>query len=148
MADSPPSESVSTRTVEVDQQEINQFLAETRIAVMATINRDGSPQLTPNWYYYDGTKLTFVTTKERVKFFNLGRDSRISVCVYDSPLASEYVVIRGRASIRDEGIWEDARHIIKRYVDSDRVDEYIERWKTQPRILVTVTPDRIYTRNR
>ena len=132
----------------MEQQEINKFLAETRIALMATINKDGSPQLTPNWYYYDGTQLTFVTTKERTKFVNLRRDSRISVCIYDSPLASEYVVIRGRASIRDEGFWEDARYIIERYVEPDRVDEYIARWKTQPRILVTVVPDRIYTRNR
>ena len=131
----------------MDQQELNHFLAEPRIAVMATINRDGSPQLTPNWYYYDGTQLTFVTTKERIKFFNLRRDSRISVCIYDSPLASEYVVMRGRASIRDEGFWDDARHIISRYVEPQRVDEYIERWKTQPRILVTLTPERIYTRN-
>ncbi len=69
------------------------------------------------------------------------------MCIYDSPLASEYVVIRGRASIRDEGFWEDARHIIGRYVEPQRVDEYIERWKTQPRILVTLTPDRIYARN-
>ena len=131
----------------MDQQELNHFLAEPRIAVMATINRDGSPQLTPNWYYYDGTQLTFVTTKERIKFFNLRRDSRMSVCIYDSPLASEYVVIRGRASIRDEGFWDDARHSINRYVEPQRVDEYIERWKTQPRILVTLTPERIYTRN-
>ena len=132
----------------MDQEEIKQFLAEPRIAVMATINRDGSPQLTPNWYYYDGAQLTFVTTKERIKFLNLRRDSRISVCIYDSPLASEYVVIRGRASIRDEGFWDDARHIISRYTEEDQVDEHIERWKTQPRILVTVTPERIYTRNR
>jgi len=87
----------------VDQQEINQFVAEIRIAVMATINRDGSPQLTPNWYYYDGARLTFVTTKEMIKFSNLRRDNKMSVCIYESLLASEYVVMRGRASIRDEG---------------------------------------------
>ena len=87
----------------MDQQEINQFVAEIRIAVMATVNRDGSPQLTPNWYYYDGARLTFVTTKEMIKFSNLRRDNKMSVCIYESLLASEYVVIRGRAYIRDEG---------------------------------------------
>ena len=87
----------------MDQQEINQFVAEIRIAVMATVNRDGSPQLTPNWYYYDGARLTFVTTKEMIKFSNLRRDNKMSVCIYESLLASEYVVMRGRASIRDEG---------------------------------------------
>lgn len=54
--------------------------------------------------------------------------------------------MRGRASIKDEGFWDDARRIINRYVEPGRVDEYIERWKTQPRILVTVTPERLYTR--
>ena len=132
----------------MDQQEINQFVAEIRIAVMATINRDGSPQVTPNWYYYDGARLTFVTTKEMIKFSNLRRDNKMSVCIYESLLASEYVVMRGRASIRDEGFWDDARRIVERYVEPGRVDEYIERWKTQPRILVTPTSERIYTRNR
>ena len=130
----------------MDRQEITRFLADTRIAVMATINKDGSPQLSPNWYYYDGNQLSFVTTKERIKFFNLRRDSRISVCIYDSPLAADYVVIQGPASIEDQEIWEDARLIISRYVEPERVDEYVERWKTQPRILVKVTPEKIYTR--
>ena len=35
----------------MNKQEITQFLAPSRIAVMATINRDGTPQLTPNWYH-------------------------------------------------------------------------------------------------
>jgi len=37
------------------------------MAVMATINKGESPHLSPNWYYYDGDKLMFVTTKERLK---------------------------------------------------------------------------------
>ena len=69
----------------LDKQEIDQFLAGIKMAVMATINKDGSPHLSPNWYYYDGDKLSFVTTKERLKFFNLRRDDRISVCIYEPP---------------------------------------------------------------
>ena len=117
------------------------------MAVMATINKDGSPHLSPNWYYYDGERLSFVTTKERLKFFNLRSDDRMSVCVYEPPLASNYVVIQGRATIDDGDIWEDARLIIQRYVEPDRVESYVERWKTQPRILIQVAPDKIYTRD-
>jgi PPOX class probable F420-dependent enzyme len=132
----------------MDPEEITQFLAASRIALMATINRDGTPQLTPNWYYYDGKVLTFVTTRERVKYFNLSRDNRISVCICQSPLAEDYVVIKGTATISDQDIWDDARKVIRRYVGTDQVDAYVERWKTQPRVLVTVTPRRITTRNR
>jgi len=131
----------------MEKKEIDQFLSGIKMAVMATINKDGSPHLSPNWYYYDGERLSFVTTKERLKFFNLRRDDRMSVCVYEPPLASNYVVIQGRATIDDGDIWEDARLIIQRYVEPDQVESYVERWKTQPRILIQVAPDKIYTRD-
>ena len=132
----------------MNQRDIAQFLAPSRIAVMATINRDGTPQLTPNWYHYNGTVLTFVTTKERVKYLNLQRDPRISICIYAAPLAAEYVVIWGRAGLSDQDIWDQARTIIQRYEAPDKIEQHLEQWKMQPRVLVTVTPDRISTRNR
>ena len=128
----------------MDKQEIDQFLAGIKMAVMATINKDGSPHLSPNWYYYD--KLSFVTTKERLIFFYLRRDERMSVCIYEPPLASDYMVIAGRATVDDGDIWHDERKVIRRYVEAGQVDGYVERWKPQPRILVKVTPDKVYTR--
>ena len=132
----------------MNKKEIAEFLAPSRIAVMATINRNGTPQLTPNWYHYDGEVLTFVTTKERVKYLNLQRDPRISLCIYAAPLAADYVVIRGRATVSDRDIWDQARTILQRYEEPAKVEQHLEQWKTQPRVLVTVTPDRISTRNR
>ena len=111
----------------MNKQEISEFLAPSRIAVMATINRNGTPQLTPNWYHYDGEVLTFVTTKERVKYLNLRRDPRISICIYATPLASDYVVIRGKATVSDQDIWDQARVIIQRYTDLPEVEEHLER---------------------
>ncbi len=132
----------------MNKQDIAEFLAPSRIAVMATINRNGTPQLTPNWYHYDGTLLTFITTKERVKYLNLQRDPRISLCIYAAPLAADYVVIRGRATVSDQDIWDQARAILQRYEEPAKVEQHLEQWKTQPRVLVTVTPDRISTRSR
>ena len=134
----------------MDALDVNEFLAGIKMAVMATINHDGSPHLSPNWYYYDEERLFFVTTKERKKFFNLKRDQRTSVCVYEPPLASDYVVVQGTATIDDlvptSELWGTARLVIERYVDADDVDAYVERWKTEPRILVAITPEKIYTR--
>jgi PPOX class probable F420-dependent enzyme len=132
----------------MNQEEVAAFLFESRIAVMATINRDGTPQLTPNWYHYDGRVLTFVTTKERLKYINLRRDNRMSVCIYSAPMASDYVVIKGTATFNDQDMWDEARHIMARYVSEDEIDEHLEMWKTQPRVLVTVTPKRISSRRR
>ena len=134
----------------MNRSDIATFLSGIQMAVMATINSDGSPHLSPNWYYYDGEQLFFVTTKERKKFYNLKRDQRMSVCVYEPPLASDYVVIQGTAKVDDlvptSKLWGIARLVIERYVNSADVDNYIERWKTEPRILVTIAPDKIHTR--
>jgi PPOX class probable F420-dependent enzyme len=132
-------------------EEITQYLDASHMAVMATINRQGVPQLTPNWYRYDGNVLTFVTRKDRLKYLNLQRDHRMSVCIYDPPSASNYVVIYGPATVEDattggEEVWDRIRRVVARYVASDQVGAYIERWKTEPRVLVTVTPEHIATR--
>jgi PPOX class probable F420-dependent enzyme len=132
----------------MNQEEVAEFLSESRIAVMATINRDGTPQLTPNWYHYDGSVLTFVTTKERLKYINLSRDNRMSVCIYAAPMASDYVVIKGTATFNDQDMWDEARRIMARYVPEDEIEEHLEMWKTQPRVLVTVTPTHISSRRR
>lgn len=132
-------------------QEIAQYLDGAHIAVMATINRNGEPHLTPNWYRYNGRVLTFVTRNDRLKFRNLRRDHRMSVCIYDAPAASNYVVITGTATIADATsggpeVWEEIRHIVARYVASESVEDYMARWRTEPRVLVTVHPERISTR--
>jgi hypothetical protein len=45
-----------------------------------------------------------------------------------------------------QDIWDEARRIIERYRAPNEVDGYLARWKTEPRVLVTVTPERISTR--
>ena len=90
--------------------------------------------------------LTLITRTDRLKYLNLQRDHRISVCIYDPPVASNYVVISGTATCDDQDIWDEARRIIARYRAPDEVDDYLARWKTEPRVLITVTPERISTR--
>jgi len=130
----------------VTPQEITEYLAKPYIAVMVTLHRNGAPHVTPNWYRYDGTVLTFITRKDRLKYRNLQRDNRISVCIYDPPVASHYVVISGTATCTDQDIWDEARRIIARYRAPEEVDGYVARWQTEPRVLITVTPTHIATR--
>ena len=75
-----------------------------------------------------------------------GLPYHISVCIYDPPVASNYVVISGTATCTDQDIWDEARRIIARYRAADEVDGYVARWKTEPRVLITVTPEHIATR--
>ncbi len=75
----------------------------------------------------------------------------MSVCIYDAPRASNYVVISGTATMADAttggpALWDEIRQIVARYGAPESVEGYIARWRTEPRVLVTVTPERISTR--
>ena len=127
-----------------DLSRLEAFLEPSRIVIVATIGRDGTPQLTPNWYVFEKGRLCISTTKERVKFRNLSRDDRVSLCVCSEPLAGEYVTIWGRAElIDDESMWQVTQRIAERYVEPGKVDEWMAMLRTQPRVLISVTPERV-----
>jgi PPOX class probable F420-dependent enzyme len=68
-------------------------------AVLATVNRDGSPQTSVVWVGRDGEGLLFSTVEGRVKHRNMLRDPRVSVTVIDSSDPENYVELRGRVSM-------------------------------------------------
>src|SRR5207249_4043184 len=59
------------------------YLNELRFAVLGTINRDGTPQLTTMWYLLEGDIIVMNTKVGRAKERNMRRDPRISVCIAD-----------------------------------------------------------------
>jgi len=67
-------------------------------AVLATVNRDGSPQTSAMWVGRDGNDLLFSTVEGRLKHRNMLRDPRVSVTVLDSADPENYVELRGRVS--------------------------------------------------
>ena len=142
----PDARSSIVSTTE-DLFRLSEFLAPTKIAVVATIGRDGMPQLTPNWYVYQDGRLAISTTKQRVKYGNLVRDSRLSVCVMTEPLAQEYVTVRGTAEIiDDDSIWPVTEAIVRRYVRPERVQTRMNQLRTEDRIIISLQPERVHFR--
>jgi PPOX class probable F420-dependent enzyme len=79
-------------------------------AVLATVNRDGSPQTSVVWVGRDDGDLLFSTVEGRVKHRNMLRDPRVSVTVIDSADPENYVELRGRVSMTpDAGRQLDTR---------------------------------------
>jgi len=75
------------------------FLDEKRFAVLATINKDGTPQLTVMWYELQGDEIMMNTAHGRLKDRNLERDARIAICVEDG---QRFVTLRGTVTLNDE----------------------------------------------
>jgi PPOX class probable F420-dependent enzyme len=75
------------------------LLQERRFAVLGTINKDGSPQLTTMWYLLEGDVILMNTKAGRTKERNMRRDPRISVCIEDG---YSYVTISGTVEMVDD----------------------------------------------
>ena len=127
---------------------LNGYLAQARIAVVVTQSPSGYAQVTPNWFNWDGERLSVSTTKERLKYKNLSRNSKLSVLIYEEPMASNYVTLRGESEIQDDdGIWTPTRAILGRHLDADKADAYIERMKsTEQRVLLWLAPEQMSVR--
>ncbi|HAE83418.1 MAG TPA: PPOX class F420-dependent oxidoreductase [Ktedonobacter sp.] len=85
------------------------FLQEQRFAVLATLNKDSSPQLTTMWYLLEGDTIMMNTKAGRVKDLNMKRDPRISICVENG---YTYVTISGIVEMNEDQ--ETAHHDIYR----------------------------------
>ena len=123
---------------------LEDFLRPSWIAIVGTIGPSGMAQLTPNWYSFSDGKLHVSTTKQRVKYRNLVRDGRLSVCVVSEPRGQNYASITGLADIRDdESIWIETRDIVERYVEPGRVESWIADLQKQDRVIISLKPERI-----
>ena len=129
---------------EFDAERLAKFLRPARIAVVATIGGDGTPQVTPVWYGYEGGRLTVAANENSAKVRNLRRDSRLSVCVYSDERGEQYAVLYGRAELaHGDGVWPQVRAIVERYESPDNVENYMSELMAEQFAVITLAPDRV-----
>jgi len=80
---------------EVMSQEQREFLADRRLAVLATGRRDGSPQLSMVYYHFDGHDLVVSVTTDRAKWSNVRRQPGVGLIVNEG---RRQLVVYGRAT--------------------------------------------------
>ncbi|WP_372343764.1 PPOX class F420-dependent oxidoreductase [Streptomyces sp. KL116D] len=83
--------------------ELKALLDTKTFIAVATIQPDGSPQVSPVWVKRDGDDVLFSTTIGRRKEKNLRRDPRVTVLVQPADNPYAYAEIRGTADITTEG---------------------------------------------
>jgi PPOX class probable F420-dependent enzyme len=101
------------------------FLQERHFAVLATINKDGSPQLTTMWYLLQGDTIMMNTKEGRIKDLNMKRDPRITICVEDG---YNYVTISGTVAMIDdqETAHQDIFRLAVRYHGEQKAKRQLE----------------------
>jgi PPOX class probable F420-dependent enzyme len=113
------------------------------LAALATLNADGSPQVTPVWVDFDGSNVLVNTAMGRVKTKNLEREPRVALTVIDPENPYRHLGLQGRATeITESGADAHIDKMAKKYLDKDT---YPFRASGEVRVIVKIAPSKVYT---
>jgi PPOX class probable F420-dependent enzyme len=119
--------------------ELARFFLDANYAAAATVNADGSPQLTVVWVDYDGENVVFNTAAGRAKPRNIERGSLVSVLVFDGTEFNRWVSVTGPAEIEEDADRAHADKLAQKYAGREHFGGI------EQRLIVRVRPDRVTT---
>ena len=86
------------------------------IAALGLVLKDGTPQVTPMWFDYDGTHFIFNTARGRVKDRIMHRHPSVAFAIQDPQNPYRYVQVRGRVvEETEEGAYEQICKLNQKY---------------------------------
>ena len=90
-------------------------------ASLATQMADGSPQVTPVWFDYDGKIIRVNSARGRVKTRNMKEGSPVALAIMDPDNPYRYVQVRGRVRhVTETGADRHIDSLAKKYLDKDK----------------------------
>lgn len=135
--------------INISQDKLTDFTREPLLAIVTTVNPDGSPQATPVWYDYDGKYFWFTSHSGRVKVCNIRLNPKVSLVVVDTSCYGTPMIVNGIAEIIEAGAQEATEKVAIRYegeeqgrTSAQKLADYARRIR-QRRVIVRIIPDRV-----
>ena len=126
--------------------EMEEYLKGKCLANLATLKRDGSPQVAPVWYQYRDGKFFVSTAGFAAKARNVRRDPRVSVSIASPDEPYAYVLVHGRAKITTDDVEATVTSVSVRYKGDDEGSAFArEVLKSTDNVLIEITPDKVIT---
>ncbi len=129
------------------------FLERPLVATIATLGRDGAPRIAPIWYQWapgpSGKDAAYLFTSRRtLKWRNIERDPRVSLCVDDRELPYRSVIVDGVAvEDTERDLFELVSELALAYYGPDEGPPFAEGYRGErPNIVVfRIDPTRVAT---
>ena len=106
-------------SIVMSDEEIEGFVAQSRVATMATVGPDGQPHLVAMWYAVVDGQIWFETKAKSQKAVNLRRDGRITVLIESGHTYDQLrgVSFEGTAELVDDAdaLWQVGVSVWERY---------------------------------
>ena len=121
---------------------VEKLFREKNLVFIATINLDGSPQLTPVWGDYQDGYILLNTAEGRIKHRNVLHDSRVAVCVVSHDNSLDMITIRGNVTeIIPDYDYSHADKLTKKYMG---LEKYPFKRPGEKRITLKIKPEHVY----
>jgi PPOX class probable F420-dependent enzyme len=109
---------------------------------LATVNPDGTPQVTPTWVDTDGNFVLINTALGRVKERNVKKNPHVALAITDQNNPYDLVVIRGKVVEKVTGFAAE-NHIDKMAKKYRGVDKFTKRDPSEKRVILKIEPTKI-----
>ena len=105
---------------------------------LATLMTDGSPQVTPVWFEYDGEFIIVNSAIGRTKDRNMKRDARVALSIQDPDNPYRYLQIRGTVvEITTDGADASIDRLAFKYLG---LEQYPGRRPDEVRVMYKIQP--------
>lgn len=124
----------------MSKEEMDRFLDRPRIAILGTINSDGTPHMTPVWYFTDKDKIFVTTSEGRVKAANLRRDPRATLLVANAS-TTKVIIAHGTAEVYEDHGAQRTRFLAELYIDDPKErKKFLDSMDLSKRLTIKITP--------
>jgi PPOX class probable F420-dependent enzyme len=124
--------------------DVEEFLRQPHVGVLATLRRDGRPYTVPVWFLHLDGSFWITGTYERVWCRQLLADPRASLCVEATAPVAGHVGVDGRVLVHERpgfDIWPISRRLVDKYVAVEGRDAFFANMQTEHRLLFELVPD-------
>lgn len=133
----------------MNEQELREFLSGNPFCRLGCLDDEGWPYVVPCWFEHSDDGFYIVPRAKSVWARYIQKDPRVSLCIDDTTIYNQRVLVKGEASVLEEpnlgGRWvEIATRMSVRYLGEHGPD-YLEPTLTEPRWLLFVKPLKMTT---
>jgi PPOX class probable F420-dependent enzyme len=120
--------------------ETHRDLLDAPVATLATIGRDGRPQLSAVWFLAEGDTVRVSLNTARQKTKNLSANPAVNLFILDTANPARYLELRGNATVEPDDDYQFADREAAKYggIDLRTMDQPGER-----RVVVTINPVKV-----
>jgi PPOX class probable F420-dependent enzyme len=126
-----------------ETEDVQEFLKEGNVAVLATADARGRPHAAPIWYLYEDGVFLMSTGEGSQKHRNIERNPEAALVIDRRTLPYFAVTVRGRAEIGPPVTEEQRSRIARRYLTEEQAQRYLASTQGGRSVSIRLRPSKL-----